>query len=92
MGPWAPIVAISSRDNQTRLRRGAAIPLVNWEAVTPHYFQAMRIRLLQGRNFDDRDNEQAARVVIVSEALATHVWPGENPSASGSARMRLKKA
>ena len=54
-------------------------PLVNLEAVTPHYFQAMRIRLLRGRNFDDRDTAQADRVVIVSEALATHVWPGENP-------------
>ena len=54
-------------------------PLLNWEAVTPQYFRAMRIRLLRGRIFDDTDTEQAARVVIVSEALATHVWPGENP-------------
>jgi putative ABC transport system permease protein len=53
-------------------------PILNWEAVTPGYFRAMEIRLLQGRLFDDRDNENAPSVVIVSDTLAERLWPGED--------------
>jgi putative ABC transport system permease protein len=48
-------------------------------AVTPAYFAAMHIRLLQGRAFADADNERAGGVVIVSRSLAERYWPGENP-------------
>jgi putative ABC transport system permease protein len=53
-------------------------PILNWEAVTPDYFRAMDIRLLQGRLFTDLDTEQAPPVVIVSEALAARLWPGQD--------------
>jgi putative ABC transport system permease protein len=39
----------------------------------------MEIRLVRGRLFDDRDTAKSPLVVIVSEAMATRVWPGENP-------------
>ena len=48
-------------------------------SVTPGYFAAMGIPLVQGRPFDGRDIEGAARVVIVSETMARLYWPGENP-------------
>ena len=48
-------------------------------SVTPGYFAAMGIPLVQGRLFDGRDVEGAARVVIVSETMARRYWPGENP-------------
>jgi putative ABC transport system permease protein len=54
-------------------------PILNWEAATPEYFRAMDIRLLHGRLFSDMDTEKAPPVVIVSEALARRLWPGENP-------------
>jgi len=54
-------------------------PTVNWEAVTPHYFQAMNIRLVRGREFTDADNNRAPLVAIVSEATAARAWPGQNP-------------
>jgi hypothetical protein len=39
----------------------------------------MRIRLVQGRALEAADNrEAAAPVVLVSEALAASLWPGEN--------------
>jgi putative ABC transport system permease protein len=54
-------------------------PMLNWESVTPGYFRAMGIRLLRGRNFDERDTATAPLVVIVSETLASRVWPGQDP-------------
>ncbi len=49
-------------------------------AVMPGYFQALRIPLLEGRTFNETDNEeQSAPVVIVSAATARRYWPGENP-------------
>jgi predicted permease len=47
-------------------------------SVTPGYFEAMRISMIRGRSFNDRDNENAPRVVIVDERLARHFWPGRD--------------
>jgi putative ABC transport system permease protein len=53
-------------------------PHVNLEAVTPSYFAAMRIPLLQGRAFTDRDAEGAPGVAIVSDGFARRYWPGQD--------------
>lgn len=47
--------------------------------VTPGYFEAMGIPVVQGRSFEERDNESALRAVIVDERLAQHFWPNRNP-------------
>ena len=47
--------------------------------VTPGYFEAMRIAMLAGRSFDDRDQESAPGAIIVDQRLARHFWPGRNP-------------
>jgi len=51
---------------------------LNYETVGPLYFQTMRIPLLQGRDFDERDQESASGVVIVNETMAQRYWPGDN--------------
>ncbi len=48
-------------------------------AVSPGYFRTLGIPLLKGRPFDDRDGEGAPRVTIVSDSVARHCWPGEDP-------------
>ena len=48
-------------------------------AVTPEYFQLLRIPLLAGRYFTTADGAQSAGVVLVSAATANKYWPGENP-------------
>ncbi|HET9710852.1 MAG TPA: ABC transporter permease [Pyrinomonadaceae bacterium] len=53
-------------------------PGANYRVVTPNYFRAMSIPMLQGRAYTDRDNENAPRVMIVNEELAQSVFPGEN--------------
>jgi len=48
-------------------------------AVTPDFFQTLRIPLLAGRNFSDEDRLKTERVVIIDENLAKQYWPGQNP-------------
>ena len=45
--------------------------------VTDGYIDAMGLTLVSGRDFDTRDDTDAPPRVIVNEALATAVWPGE---------------
>jgi predicted permease len=47
--------------------------------VATGYFAAMRIPLLEGREFTDGDDDKARRVVIVNEAMAKRFWPGQSP-------------
>jgi predicted permease len=42
------------------------------------YFDAIGLRILRGRPFDDRDDAQAARVALVNESFAAAHWPGED--------------
>jgi putative ABC transport system permease protein len=57
--------------------REEGAPRLAIEGVTPGYFSAVSIELLEGRDFDDRDYEPGAPgVVIVSETLARRFWPG----------------
>lgn len=49
-----------------------------YSIVSPHYFDAMRIPLLEGRDFTERDDTNAAPVVVINEALAQRYWPGQS--------------
>ena len=48
---------------------------LNYETVGPKYFQTMRIPLVHGRDFDERDHELAQRVVVINETMARRYWP-----------------
>jgi putative ABC transport system permease protein len=43
------------------------------------YFQTMRIPLVKGRYFEQRDTEAGGHVVVIDEALARKYWPDEDP-------------
>lgn len=47
--------------------------------VTPGYFQAMGIPLLRGRGFHADDRRGSQRVMIVNQALAEALFPGQDP-------------
>jgi putative ABC transport system permease protein len=47
--------------------------------VTHDYFKAMRIPLLRGRMFDQRDAGAKVRRVIVNDALARKYFPNQDP-------------
>jgi predicted permease len=54
-------------------RRGEDLGFL-WNTVGPDYFRTLRIGLVAGREFEDRDDERAAPVVIVNQALARRFW------------------
>jgi putative ABC transport system permease protein len=43
------------------------------------YFQTMRVPLVKGRYFEQRDTEAGGHVVVIDEALARKYWPDEDP-------------
>jgi putative ABC transport system permease protein len=47
--------------------------------VTPGYFAAIGMRIVQGRLLSGQDTEASPPVVVVNETMARRAWPGENP-------------
>ena len=54
-------------------------PLADYRPATPGYFNTMGIALRQGRLFDQHDDLDAKRVVLVNEAMVRKHFPHENP-------------
>ena len=72
----APLVADVAFEPGTR--PGEAF-LANCSVVGGDWLAAMRIPLVRGRAFADRDAAGAAPVVIVSARLAARLWPNADP-------------
>jgi predicted permease len=67
-------------EGQPNTRQSARMnPGINYQSATPGYFAAMRIRLQQGRLFDERDHARSPAVVLVSESAARRLWPNQDP-------------
>jgi putative ABC transport system permease protein len=54
-------------------------PTVPWPIVTPEYFAALRIPLIRGRMFDERDRLDSPFVALVDQAWVRRFFPGEDP-------------
>jgi putative ABC transport system permease protein len=50
--------------------------LADSRAVTPGYFEAVGVRLLEGRFFNDADTAVSVPVAIVDERFVERMWPG----------------
>ena len=49
------------------------------EVVVGDYFSTLKVPLLRGRAFNERDTKDSPRVVIIDQAMAEQYFPGENP-------------
>jgi len=58
---------------------GRSAHSVDFTSVEPGFFAAAGIPLLEGRNFEEADRDDATPVAIVNEAMAQKFWPGESP-------------
>jgi putative ABC transport system permease protein len=54
-------------------------PSADRYSITPEYLRAMRVPLLRGREFDERDIATSPMVALVNESMARQFWPGEDP-------------
>ncbi len=50
-----------------------------YRTVSADFFRALRIPLLKGRDFDDRDHEEKHPVILINDALARTEFGGEDP-------------
>jgi predicted permease len=62
-------------DGPEKVERG----LTDWRYASPNYFELMRIRIVSGRGFDERDRGGAAPVAVVNEQFARQYLKGVNP-------------
>jgi putative ABC transport system permease protein len=54
-------------------------PVLGTRFVSPGYFEAMGIPLLEGRAFDRIDPQKRSDEVLVSKSVADRFWPGRSP-------------
>jgi predicted permease len=52
---------------------------VIYRAIGPGYFSTMGIPLVRGRDFTEQDSTETGYAVVVSEKMAKHFWPGQDP-------------
>ncbi|MGH9828928.1 MAG: FtsX-like permease family protein, partial [Blastocatellia bacterium] len=55
----------------------AQMPVADYASVTDHFFKALGIPLIEGRQFTERDTMQSPGVVIINQTMARRNWPGE---------------
>jgi putative ABC transport system permease protein len=55
------------------------LPVVDQREVTADYFQVMRMPIVSGRGFSDRDTATSEPVAIVNRAMAARFWSGASP-------------
>ncbi|MCI0434995.1 MAG: ABC transporter permease [Gemmatimonadetes bacterium] len=59
---------------------GETEPLAVWLVASPGYFEAMRVRLVAGRMFDESDGPDNPNTsALVDRTWARNIYPGEDP-------------
>jgi putative ABC transport system permease protein len=53
-------------------------PRAQWRTISPGFFAALGVPILQGRDFNDLDTKSAEPVAIVSQTLAQRMFPGQD--------------
>ena len=74
---WDPGMGFGAADS-ARSATGD-VPWASWRFISTGYFNAMGIRLLKGRSFNNSDFKNEIRRVVISESVADYLWPGKDP-------------
>nr|MBA2276482.1 ABC transporter permease [Chloroflexia bacterium] len=67
--------------NRTVIAQGSPTPVPTQTAaniVSPGYFEALEIRVIEGRGFGDVDDAGGPPVAIVSRSFADRAWPNQH--------------
>jgi putative ABC transport system permease protein len=76
---WAGDVEIPGQQTSTKLAERINLPL---RSVSPDYFAAMGIPIVEGRGFratDSSDNKEAPPVAVINRTLADRFFPNATP-------------
>jgi putative ABC transport system permease protein len=73
---WSKQITFTDRPSPASLDE---VPSVQYRPVGGHYFESLRITLLNGRLFGDQDTRDSRPVAIVNQALARRFWPNQDP-------------
>jgi predicted permease len=65
-------------EGQTPDEASRGNPMPNWEIVQPDYFETLELPIVRGRGLTAADRAGAEQVVVVNEAAARVLWPGED--------------
>jgi putative ABC transport system permease protein len=72
-------VATTSFSIQGRPAPEGQKPDADYRASSADYFRTVKMRLVKGRDFSERDGAQSADVVIINEELARRHFPADEP-------------
>jgi len=72
---WNSIFTVADKPVPPR----AELPSAAFAPISAGYFETMGTRVIRGRPFDARDTATSTKVLVVNEALAKKLWPGEDP-------------
>jgi putative ABC transport system permease protein len=67
-----------SAEGQER-RAADANPILSYIPTQPEYFRTVGLAIRRGRGFSQQDRAGSPLVVVVSEAVARHTWPAQDP-------------
>jgi len=70
------LIAFSFPDNATSAQEEYT---ADYGAVSPNYFDLLKLPLRKGRVFTDYDDDMATKVVVVNEAFARKFFPQQDP-------------
>jgi putative ABC transport system permease protein len=65
-------------EGQPRLASGTG-GNVAWRWVTPDYFRALEIPMIEGSGFTEEQRNSSNRFVVLSRSLAERLFPGQSP-------------
>ncbi len=54
-------------------------PVPNVRIISRNYMTALRMKLVEGRLFDERDGSGSPPVALINQTMARNLWPGEDP-------------
>lgn len=75
--PGSDAVALAAYTVEGQRAEGWKLKFAQFGVVDGDYFHALGIPLLEGRGFTPTDRTGAPPVVIVSQSMARHSWPGQ---------------
>jgi predicted permease len=75
--PWRDPGFFSAQFTAEGYKRanGEEDPRARFRTVSPGFFEALGVRMIAGREFDDSDRADGEKVVIISESVAKRMFP-----------------